>query len=193
MIDKSMDVLKGQLQQHLKSIPDLNITSSDTVAVTPLVKDDGSLVIPKENLGLTLVNIEEEKVLREQTSQRQDASGLVSQRNPELHLNLYILVAANFKTYSTALKYLSATLGFFQSRNVFSAANTPELDKGIEKLIVELHTMGLEQQNHLWGYLGAKYLPSVCYKVRMLVIQEGLTQAQRPAISDIDIRGRDVR
>jgi hypothetical protein len=188
-----MDVLKGQIQQHLKSIPDLNITSSSTVAVTPLVKDDGSLVIPKEHLGLTLVNIEEEKVLREQISQQQDASGLVSNQNPELRLNLYILVAANFKTYSTALKYLSATLGFFQARNVFTAANTPELDSGIEKLIVELHTMGLEQQNHLWGYLGAKYLPSVCYKVRMLTIQEGLMQSQRRGIGDINIRSRDVR
>ena len=49
--------------------------------------------------------------------------------------------------------------------------------------------MGLEQQNHLWGYLGAKYLPSICYKVRMLVVQEQLGLGQQPGIGEISIVG----
>ena len=48
----------------------------------------------------------------------------------------------------------------------------------IEKLIVEMISLTFEQQNHMWGTLGAKYLPSVLYKVRMLVVQRS---AEAPA------------
>ena len=41
------------------------------------------------------------------------------------------------------------------------------------------------QQNHLWGALGAKYLPSVIYKVRMIVIQEALKADEQPPIKII--------
>lgn len=184
-----MEVLKNQIHQYIKSLPELNVTSNETVAVSSLVKEDGSVVIPKDNLGLTLINIEEEKIHRAQTAIHQTSDGQVLNMNPEIKLNLYILVAANFNTYSTGLKFLSAALRFFQSKNVFTASNTPELDPQIEKLIVELHTMGLEQQNHLWGYLGAKYLPSICYKVRMLVVQEKQGLGQHPGIGEISIVG----
>lgn len=189
MIDKCMEVLKNQIHQYIKSLPELNVTSNETVAVSSLVKEDGSVVIPKDNLGLTLINIEEEKIHRAQMAIHQTSDGQVLNMNPEIKLNLYILVAANFNTYSTGLKFLSAALRFFQSKNVFTASNTPELDPQIEKLIVELHTMGLEQQNHLWGYLGAKYLPSICYKVRMLVVQEKQGLGQHPGIGEISIVG----
>ena len=192
MIDKCMDILKSQIHQYFKSIPDLNVTSNETVSVSPLVKEDGSVVIPKDNMGLTLINIEEEKVHKAQSAVHKTADGLVMHMNPELKLNLYILLASNFNTYATGLKFLSAGISFFQSKNVFTAANTPDLDPRIEKLIVELHTMGLEQQNHLWGYLGAKYLPSICYKVRMLIVQEGHAQDQQPGISEIGIDGQGL-
>ena len=186
-----MNVLKGQIHQYFKSLPDLNVTSNETVSVTALVKEDGSVAIPKENLGLTLINIEEEKIHRDETAIHKTPDGIVMNINPELKLNLYILVAANFASYTTGLKFLSAALSFFQSKNVFTSSNTPELNPQIEKLIVELHTMGLEQQNHLWGYLGAKYLPSICYKVRMLVIQEDQVLDQQPGIGEMSIVGRN--
>ena len=39
---------------------------------------------------------------------------------------------------------------------------------------MELVSPTFEQQNHIWGGMGAKYLPSVLYKVRMLVYRETL-------------------
>lgn len=56
---------------------------------------------------------------------------------------------------------LSFIISFFQNKNVFNHQNSPELDEKIEKIIVDLYTLNLEQQNHLWGALGAKYMPSV--------------------------------
>ncbi|TQV87440.1 DUF4255 domain-containing protein [Aliikangiella coralliicola] len=192
MIDKCMDILKNQIHQYFKSIPDLNVTSNETVSVSPLVKEDGSIVIPKDHLGLTLINIEEEKIHKAQTAVHKTVDGQIMHMNPELKINLYILLASNFNTYATGLKFLSACISFFQSKNVFTAANTPDFEPKIDKIIVELHTMGLEQQNHLWGYLGAKYLPSICYKVRMLIVQEGLAQDQQPGISETSFEGMGI-
>jgi hypothetical protein len=189
MIDKCMDVLKTEIHQYLKSLPELNVTSADTVAISPLVKEDGNIAIPADHLGLTLINIEEERIHKSQSAVHQTADGRIMSLNPDIKLNLYILVSANFSPYSTGLKFLSAALRFFQARNVFTHADTPDLDASIEKLIVELHTLGLEQQNHLWGYLGAKYLPSVCYKVRMLIVQEQLARSDEPGIGHISIVG----
>jgi hypothetical protein len=59
-------------------------------------------------------------------------------------------------------------------KNCFSAENTTTTfpDK-LNKLICDLYPMSFEQQNHLWGVMGSKMLPSVVYKVRMVTYQEG--------------------
>lgn len=41
-------------------------------------------------------------------------------------------------------------------------------------MIVELVSPTFEQQNHIWGGMGAKYMPSALYKVRLLVYRETL-------------------
>lgn len=192
MIDKCLEVLKNQLHQYLKSIPELAVQSTDSVAISAIAKADGSVDIPENQLGLSLVNIEEDRVHKSQSTMQHTASGTVLQMNPEIKLNLYVLVAANYKTYSTGLKFLSSAISFFQFKNVFTQSNTPELSPSIDKLVVELHTMGLEQQNHLWGYLGAKYLPSVCYRVRMIIVQEGLVTMQGSGVKQLDIQGRGL-
>ncbi len=72
-----------------------------------------------------------------------------------------------------SVKFLSATLSFFQSNCVFTHSNTPDLNRNIEKLTFEIVNQDLQNQSHLWGTLGGKYLPSILYKVRMVTIQEG--------------------
>jgi hypothetical protein len=64
------------------------------------------------------------------------------------------------------------------------------MPSGIEKLVVELHQLNFEQQNNLWAVLGAKYLPSVLYKVRAISIQEGQTKDQQTPITTIKIVGK---
>jgi hypothetical protein len=173
MIDKALQALAEGIDDYLVRLPELNINSQDTVHLTNIVKADGNIDIPADSLGLSLVNIEEERILKDQQAYTAAADGRrVAHVNPELKLNLYILIVANFNTYETGLKFLSGTIRFFQSKNVFSRENTPDLDPSVKKLIVDLFPLNFEQQNHLWGALGAKYLPSVMYKVRLLTVQE---------------------
>ncbi len=184
MIDKAIATIAKGIQEYLGRLPDLTLNGTEIVRVGNLVKADGSVEIPVDSLGLCLVNIEEERVAKAQYGIQASKDGTrVAHLNPEIKLNLFVLVAAHFATYSTGLKYLSGTVRFFQSRNCFTPQNTPEMDPGLEKLLVELYSLNFEQQNHLWGSLGAKYLPSVLYKVRLVIIDEQAARDEQPPIT----------
>lgn len=191
MIDKSLEALKRAVQNYLVSLPELNLTSEDAIVLSPIVKADGSLAIPDNSLGLTLVNIEEERVVKSQNAVSIAGDGRVSVVNPEIKLNLFVLISANFTNYDTGLQFLSAAVKCFQSKNVFTPDNTPSLDPSIQKLIVELFSLDFEKQNHLWGSLGAKYLPSVLYRVRLVAIQEGIKQAEQAPITIYDLKEKE--
>lgn len=104
---------------------------------------------------------------------------------PELKLNLYILFAANFKIYDQALKFISYVLTYFQSHSSFTSDGYPTLDPRIKKLTVELQSLNYEQLNQVWAFIGAKQLPSVIYKVRMVVLQDEAATAIQPPITHI--------
>ncbi len=192
MIDKALEVLAGGIRDYLVRLPGLNITSEEPVHLSNVANPDGSLAMPDDTLGLSLVNIEEERTVKSQQAYVTSPEGRVEHVNPELRLNLYIVIIANYITYKTGLEFLSGVIRFFQSKNVFTPANTPEIDPAIQKLIVDMHTLDFEKLNNLWGCLGAKYLPSVMYKVRMLTIQEALAADEQPPIRKVQISERMV-
>lgn len=163
------------------------------------VSDESGVAIPDKSLGLSLVNIEEEKIFKEQKTTYVNSEGIVEYRNPELKLNLYILISANFQNkdlndpsddYFEGLKQLSHIISFFQAKNVFTNDNTPALaseDPNIKKLILELYSYSFEQMYNFWSVLGTKYLPSVLYKIRMLKVQEGELISDSLPIEEIDL------
>ncbi|NOZ26269.1 MAG: DUF4255 domain-containing protein [Nitrospirae bacterium] len=193
MIDKVLDVMKTGIQEYLVRLPELNITSETVVHITPVVKPNGDIAVPDNSLGLTLVNVEEERVVKAQKSSALTSGGQVVHMNPDVKINLYLLITANFSKYGTGLGFLSGAVRFFQAKNVFNHDNTPGLHPDIEKLTAELFTLSFEQQNHLWGSLGAKYLPSVLYKIRMITIQEAALTDEQPPVGTVGISGRGIR
>ena len=192
MIDKALEVLKNGIRDYLVQLPDLNITSQEFIHLDHIVEADGNLALPADSLGLSLVNLEEERVTKSQQNFGRSTDGRIVHMNPEIKLNLFVLIVANFSNYRTGLEFLSAAIRFFQSKSVFTPANTPALNVAIQKLIVEMMTLSFEQQNHKWGSLGAKYLPSVMYKVRMLTIQEALAADEQEPITMINLTGKNV-
>ena len=171
MIDKALDALQSQLLAYVKSVPDLNVSSDDAVMLSPLVKDDGTSAIPKGSLGITLVNIEEERTIKSQLTTRTSPEGVVSKVNPEIALNLFVLVTASFNSYSycAQISYRQYSV-FFKPKMFLMRIILPGLDTGNRKDDCgSIYTLSLEQQNHLWGYMGAKYtaiysyIKSVCW------------------------------
>lgn len=170
IIYQALYFLKNQLNSYLKF--QLGEDYSDTAFISNPVTQDGSAANnTSDRVLLTLTNVEEERIGKQPLPPVKAVNGQDVRVNPEVNLNLYVLFISNRSNYEESLKFVSHVVKFFQGKNVFTAQNSPELDESIQRLIVELSTVSYEQLNNLWGAMGAKYIPSVLYKVRMLSIQ----------------------
>jgi alkyl hydroperoxide reductase subunit AhpF len=135
----------------------------------------------QDKLVLTLISLEEENTLKNNYPVRQEQSVAMFQK-PALHLNLYLLFAANFKLYGEALKHLSLVIQFFQANQHISY--TDEFSN-THKLTFTIHNIGFENLHNLWTVLGGHSMPSVLYKARLLYVQQSpLTGAD--VITQID-------
>ena len=183
MIDKALDFLTKEIDNYIT----LQVGPSPTgswIVLSNVATEQGNWAIPNDMLGLSLINIEEERVFKDQQTAFRDESGKVQHYNPEIKLNLYVLITARFVNsdgangsnaglqYSEGLRRLSYVISLFQGKNVFIPDNSPTQDTSLKKLVVELYSYSFEQQYNFWTVLGAKYLPSVLYKVRLLTFQE---------------------
>lgn len=134
--------------------------------------------------AISLINVEEEKHFRTQGLQvtqtaLQKKKGIYSSREPDIKLNLYILISAYNKSYEDALKFISRIVNYFQEFNVFVRKNDgaeDDLPENVEKIMLELYTATFEQQNQIWASLSTGYIPSVIYKVRMITIDIAKSQ-----------------
>lgn len=160
-------------------------STEDLVVVSNLLETDGTVAITAvDKIAAFLVNIE-----REPTPQRGpariDGEGRTAIVPPPMFLNLLVMFAANFSgsKYAEALKAISGAAAFFQGRPVFDHHNTPDLDPGIERLTIELENLSISDLGNLWGILGGRYVPSLLYRMRMVVIDAGRIEAQAPHVT----------
>lgn len=189
MIEEALRFLKTELNQYLNNKISPQAESRVELGnVARLGESVSNDLINK--IVISLVNIEEDRISRNPENFVR-AENRTIYKNPKVHLNLYCLFTANKEFYNDALKQLSYIIQFFQHKNVFTHENTPALDTGIEKLILDLHTLNFEQVNHLWATLGGKYIPSALYKMRMITIDEGLVTAESAFIKEVHIESED--
>ncbi len=182
MIHTCLSFLTNELNEYLKVRT--GSPTVDRVFLTSVATEGGGVVIPDKSVGVSLINIEEDRVYKDQKSTVINSFGNVERLNPEIKLNLYVLISANFQNtseedssddYVEGLKQLSFIISFFQAKNVFTPENSPKLaeyDPNLKKLVVELYSYSFEQLYNFWSVVGTKYLPSVLYKIRMLTFQE---------------------
>ncbi len=150
-----------------------------------LVNDAGKVAVAKGTVGVGLINIEEERVTRVQQPARVLVNGREIVLPPELRLNLTLMFVPNMATYDLSLRMLSHVLTFFQSCPSFSVDEHAALDSRIGQLLVELHSIGPETLNQVWACLGAKYMPSVLYRVRLVTLQDQEPEGIGAPITDV--------
>ncbi|MBV9773848.1 MAG: DUF4255 domain-containing protein [Gemmatimonadetes bacterium] len=182
MLEIALEFLRHQLNDFVAARTG---SVSVEVKLARVVDDAGKYAIPPDSLGISLINVEEERTLREQLPTHTYVDGRHLVQEPPLKLNLHVIVAANFQHYDEALKHLSSVLTYFQSHPGFTPARHPSLDPRIEKLTVELQTLGYEQLNQVWAFIGGKQLPSAIYKVRMVILQDLEPTAVQPPVRAI--------
>lgn len=201
MINDALTFLVAQLNEYLQS----KMGVAGLVVQKRIVKSDGSEVVGENKVICQLVNIEEERIGKAQLPMSASNSGTYQVRNPEIRVNLSVLFTAispdtnannveDEVEYVTSVKMLAFVIQFFQFRHVFTRENSPSLGQfpTIDNLIVELYPISLENQNYLWAALGAKYRPSVVYKVRLITIFEDNFSAVVGTPRNIDTNNSNV-
>ncbi len=183
MINLAVQLLATQLNQYLRRTYNLG---EDVVVVSNLLEMDGSVAANVNNkLVIFLVNIEKDTVPFRQVRSHEVGEREIQSSTP-LYFNLYLMMTANFtgSNYPEALKFLSSTISFFQKNHVMNHQTAPELDARIEKLILDIENLSIQDLSNLWGALGGKYLPSILYKVRMVAFDAEDIVGRIPVVSE---------
>lgn len=172
MINASLQFLAAQLNQHLRRKAQ---TQEDIVVVSRIMDNDGRESEHTTNkLVLFLTNVEKDTMAHTNSKPEYDGFRNIVRSKP-VFLNLHVVLAANFKPklYEESLKYLSKAVGFFQDHSIFDRTTSPDLTNGLEKVIIDVENLDLQELCNLWSVTGCKYVPSVVYKVRTVALGSG--------------------
>lgn len=198
MISHALTIVANELEAHLAAVYPSNDPTK--VELGNLAEGIGteSPNVPRDILNLSIVNINEEKTLKNQPNVIRNEIDLTARyQNPPVYLNLQLLVATTHKNYTNALLVLSRAIRFFQFKNVLTQANvlpdsithnapSNSLDQ-LEsfKLVFDLRSPSMEEVNHLWGTLGGKQYPFALYILRILDLQFKSIQSESGLITEI--------
>jgi len=182
MIDVALAYLRLMLDQHLS----MQFGMGRNVAIlNGLSNADGPQSERNRNkVVITLINLQHETNRPAYGGQRRE-SDAVSFVNPPVYFNLDILVSANFDDYGESLKFLTATIGFFQKNVTMDRASHPGLPAGIAALKFEIENSAYEQNQNVWTSMGVSYLPSIIYKIRHVAVQSDQVSGVAPIVRDV--------
>ena len=181
MIHEAMSCIVDELNEYFRAR--LKV-AEDLVILSGIVNQDGTVAIQGENkVLLTLINIEKEPSVK--SNSFAGGARTIANMPSSMSVNIYVLFSSYFSAgnYIEALRFTSFIMAFLQEKPVFSSSNTPRLNPGIEKLTFEMETLSSEKLNNVWATLGAKYMPSVLYKIRMLTFDSSVIREYRPRVS----------
>lgn len=186
MIDLALtalrDALRGFIQRKLQVVH-----VEEKVVLTSIVDQDGQSTIPNNSLGIALYRIAEDRI-----TEREHQSSVIAHHYEKLRapviVDLEIMIAANFKDYSESLKFISATIAFFQTQNLFDHQSNPDLPESMTPFSVTMFTPDISNHNHTWSLFGGRYMPSAMYRLHYLVIQENQVTGTESPVEAIDLQ-----
>jgi hypothetical protein len=174
MIYQALETVANELNNYL--VERFDKGGQKAAVLNAIVGQDGSIAEnSRDRIVLSLINLENETTMPFNPIffQNKEKTSTQKPENLPYNFNLDVLVTAVFEAphYDEGLKHLSEAIYFFQTKNIFNIENTPQLGIGIQELNFELIKLSYHQEHSLWGAIGAKYMPSVLFKLRMLSFQ----------------------
>lgn len=166
MIFQAMDIIR----QELVDIHNDHHVNAELGNISEIINNINNNGVNADVI-ISLINIEENRVSRDPNNYIRKDAGIIM-KNPAVHLYLTLLFTSvrHPGAYGFSLQDIQNVIGFFQEKNVFDHSNTPALDAKIEKLVLDMVSLNLQQLHEIWSVLGGKYYPSVAYKMRMVTI-----------------------
>ncbi|MGR9045172.1 MAG: DUF4255 domain-containing protein [Gammaproteobacteria bacterium] len=198
MISHALTIVLNELNRHLTD--SYGADSMNVARLGNLAEGFGNAQgsNPRDSLYLSVVNIKEEKALKNVPHiTRNDITLRTVYENPPSFVNFQILVVAAHSNYTNALLMLSRAIRFFQAESFFTQDNVDPASITINapgnaldqletfKLIFDLYSPNLEEINHLWGTLGGKQYPFAMYMLRMLELKFRSPKRESGVITEI--------
>lgn len=187
MIDVALGLIKDLLNEHFRN--EFSI-SENKVVLSNIVKADGSVAQNVDGkIVFFLISLDEEATLKNSLNRSvSPENGLFAQKNPLLHLNMQVLFCANFDSaiYSEGLSYLSSLIRFFQQHKRIALDQSNDSNPVKNKLSFELCKLDYAELSHLWSAIGSKLMPSVLYKISMLVFDDAPITRIIPAVKQTE-------
>lgn len=180
MINKALQFTVSALNQFLKNRMG---TDESIVVLNNLIEANGSIPqINQNKIVLSLINIEKETAKPFYNRNTKLENGSYIDVTPSEKFNLDILISSNFDDYSETLKFLNTSILFFQINNVLDSNTFSGIPLGLTKLEFDIEKISYRDMQSLWTAMGAKYQPSVIYKMRMITIQGNEAAGFIPAV-----------
>ncbi len=194
MIGRVATFLRKQLDAHLRA----ELAGVDDPIADKVVFLDGDRVDPlnfkEEAVSELLIHVEEERQLRAADPYLHvQEDGRPRRGQPDLRLVLHVLFVARFKQYDSAWEHLAKVIEYMQSHRIIDRGSELELPVGIERLTFELISQSLSEQSNLWTMLRTSYLPSVLYRVGLVVLRDARPAVQEQVTQPLTINVRNMR
>ncbi len=184
MLEKALQFTCSVLDQYLRT--KFGLTDS-SVVINNVINADGSVPIENKNkIVISLLNIEQETNKQFYGRTNKTNEGSYTDVNPAERYNLDVLFSSSFQEYSETLKFLNATLEFFQANTIIDRGTYSSLPEGVNKLDFDIEQISYHQMHSLWSAMGAKYQPSIIYKLRLITIQSNEVIAVLPSVNAQD-------
>ncbi len=177
MIFQAVDIIRQELIA--------NLVKADLGNISEIINDPNNNGT-NADIIISLINIEENRISKDPNNFIRKDGGIIL-KNPAVHLYLTLLFTSVRRAgaYGLALQDLQSVIGVFQKKYVYDHENTPTLDANIEKLILDMVSLNLQQLHEIWSVLGGRYFPSVVYRMRMVTI-DSLSDIPGPLITEIE-------
>jgi hypothetical protein len=169
VIDQALSLVVSRLNSHLSTRYGVQ---DELVALSPLTDAEGKPAPDALNrLVMFVTNIAHDATPR---GGRARTSVQMVQSRAQ-HLDVYFMIASAYEadTYMEGLKLISTALTFFQAYPVMTPQSTPDMPVGLSQLSFEITNLKVEEMGQLWGNLGGRYVPSVMFKMRSVIIDAG--------------------
>lgn len=161
------------------------------ITIDGIIKDNNtSSEGYRGDIIITLLRIEEETSHKPQnvyyTPDVNDKQRKAKRVNPDVCLNLYVLITSHAKRHIDAISEISDVIYWMNNLPSLEVKNEESGEK--ENLIVELQTLSPEQHNSMWQTLGGNVVPSVVYKIRMATISSEVQNSNVATVKEVNSR-----
>ncbi len=192
MLKDALTLITSQLNNYINQQL-ASVSTNEVVVLNSITDGVGGAVSGKDVVTITLANVEEECVNRVQQFQKTRQTSVHTYVQPEIRLNLLLLISVrpdtNSESYNDALTKLTYVSQFFQSNPYLdqSEIGHPLVSDALERILITLVSPTFEQQSYIWGVQGGAYLPSLLYKVGFVKIDGGALDREVTSIQEIEI------